>query len=75
LKIYRRVAKDAKGRKVEWVIEKNSVLLRVPLRPLRLYGKHLAVTQRSTPPARRVLVLKRKMEMVAATFLTTDYTD
>ena len=30
LKIYRRVAKVAKGRKVEWVIEKNLVLLRVP---------------------------------------------
>ena len=38
LKIYRGGAKAAKGRKVEWDIEKTPVLLRVPLRPLRLCG-------------------------------------
>ena len=30
-------------RKGEWLIERNPVLLRVPLRPLRLCGMHLAV--------------------------------
>ena len=37
--IRRMTAKDAKWRKGEWVIDKNPVLLCVPLRPLRLCGK------------------------------------
>ena len=47
LKIYRRVAKDAKGRKVEWVIEKKSCLAPRPF--ATFCGRHLTVTQRSTP--------------------------
>ena len=61
LQIYRRGAKDAKQRKEEGVTEKQPVLLRVPLRPLRLCGEFLAVTQHSTPQSlRRVLVLTIK---------------
>ena len=53
LKIYRRGAEDAKERKGEWVIEKNPVLLRVPLRPSRLCGKHLG-SYYQPDPTRRV---------------------